>query len=175
MTDISTGDVLEMLTVNVDLVIWDLDSTLADTRHRRDFMPPRESWSDNLAWQGYSMQCAEDAAIEGTHNLFAMLREVGYIPVILTGRLACAEGRTKYWLKRHGLAPAHLIMRPDVASDLRPEEWKRETVARMLSQGFRVRLAIDDHPGTAAMFKQLGIPTLVVRPPVDEYADMAHL
>lgn len=158
-------------------VLWDLDSTLADTRHRREHIPPRDQWSNNLAWEKYSLACADDTVIPGARNLFQMLGRSYCRTIVLTGRLDVALEPTKKWLEENDLAykKVHLLMRPTERSDLRPEEWKRGVVQGLLDEGHVIRLAVDDHPATAVMFAGLGIPTLVVRPPTDDYADMAHL
>jgi hypothetical protein len=58
----------------VHAVLWDLDSTLFDTRGRRHLMPPPEiANSENgggaHAWIEYSAACADDPPIEGAIRL----------------------------------------------------------------------------------------------------------
>lgn len=162
-----------------ETIIWDLDSTLCDTRHRRHLMPEKHLWgTDEASWDEYSRGCAGDAAIPGALALYRLL-EPRYTMTILSARAGLPEvyRATHTWLKDHGIRRYRsLILRPaNSPASISPTEWKRERVQYMLDQGTKIHLAIDDHPGSAVMFADLGIPTLVVTPPGLGDLNMAHL
>lgn len=155
--------------------IWDLDSTLCDTRHRRHLMPERDRWAVDGAWDEYSLACHGDAPIDATVRLYRALRH-SHRPLILSARSDRALSLTRDWLRGNGIRDwAGLQLRPSGNDELRPEEWKRGVVRGWLARGWRIELAVDDHPGTGAMLGELGIPTVVVTPPGVDYTRLAHL
>lgn len=157
-------------------IIWDLDSTLCDTRHRRHLMPERDQWHLNDSWVDYSRACGDDEPIPGAVALFKLLMG-GHDLIVMSARSGLASVRrdTHAWLIRHGMDRYQtLILRP-VDSPLSPTEWKKARLQWMVDAGQQIDLAIDGHPGTAAVFAELGIPTLVVTPPGIDYTQMAHL
>lgn len=155
--------------------IWDLDSTLCDTRHRRNLMPDRAAWSVSGAWDEYSLACSEDAPIAGPIRLYRALLQV-YRPIILSARSKRALNLTQDWLNAHGIWDwKHLVLRPGGNDHLSPSEWKRGLLRGWLEQGKDIQLAVDDHPGSAAVFEGLGIPTVTVTPPGVDYTQLAHL
>lgn len=79
--------------------------------------------------------------------------------VLLTARPLRTRDDTVAWLVRHDVRWDLLVMRAD--RDFRPShEAKLEAVRALAGVGFDVRLAIDDDPRNAAMFRAEGVPCL---------------
>lgn len=147
--------------------IWDLDSTLCDTRHRRHLMPPREEWSFPGAWDKFSEACVDDEPIIPIIRLYQSLLQ-SYQPFILSARSGSplVYTRTRGWLSKHGVYRFdHLILKPAGLDHISPSEWKKSVVKNSLDMGYQIDLAIDDHPGIGEIFTELGIPTVIVTPP----------
>lgn len=135
-------------------VVFDLDGTICDTRHRQHIIdePPEHD-----RWLRYSMACAGDTPIEPMREL---AQRCGRGIILLTGRNEQARALTERWLVDPGfLGWRRLIMRAD--GDHRPNpEWKAAKVAELLSEGICVTLMVDDHPGSCEAVGKLGVPTL---------------
>lgn len=157
-------------------VVWDLDSTICDTRHRRHLMPELADWQTPGAWDEYSRNCAGDTPIEGAVRLFQVLQS-GHTMMILSARAGLPEvyRATHRWLHNCGVRRySRLLLRPP-GSPLGPTEWKKIRLKMLIDEGHEIDLAIDDHPGCAEAFASLGVPTLVVTPPGAYDLAKAHL
>ena len=85
------------------------------------------------------------------------LLDPGLLVVLLTARPTTTRAATLGWLERHGVRWDLLVMRD--AGDFRPShEAKLEAVHALRGVGFDLRLAIDDDPRNAAMFRAEGVP-----------------
>lgn len=138
-------------------VVFDLDGTICDTRHRQHIIdePPEHD-----RWLRYSMACAGDAAIEPMREL---AQRCGTSVIFLTGRNEQARALTERWLVDNFLHWRRLIMRAE--GDYRPNpEWKAAKVAELHHEGIAVTLLVDDHPGSCEAVGKLGVPTLHFNP-----------
>lgn len=123
-------------------VVVDLDSTLADTSHRRHLAPPREAADRASEWLPYALACTDDDPILGTRALVGLLAEVVEV-VILTGRNEGAREATEAWLARWAIRCDRLVMRPEHEDRL--HSWKADMLDA-LGEEYDVVLAIDDMP-----------------------------
>ncbi len=77
--------------------------------------------------------------------------------VLLTARPTKVRDLTLLWLERHDVRWDLLVMRD--GGDFRPShEAKREAVHALQRVGFDLRLALDDDPRNATMFRAEGVP-----------------
>jgi predicted secreted acid phosphatase len=97
--------------VKVPVVFCDLDSTLADTQHRAEWIEGPKSRGERIDWNAYSMQCTNDRLIEGTAALLRLLDELGVVIVLLSGRAEQARELTEKWLAKHDIPYADLLLR----------------------------------------------------------------
>jgi hypothetical protein len=144
-------------------VLVDLDGTLADTAHRAHLLnkKPRD-------WSAYSKACGDDSPIDAVISAVKGLHEEDWRVVIVTGRTQDSMAETEHWLKYHGVPFDNIFMRPSGDTRKNPD-FKRSVAEKLLKDGFTIGLAIEDHPGVAAVYAELGIPTLVVaRPGADQ-------
>jgi len=145
-------------------VCVDLDSTLADTRHRHHMVDPEDR--ERTDWVAYSLACAADAPIEGACGLVRMLAQT-YRVVIVSSRDEKARSLTEAWLAEHDVPYDELVLGGDGSAPADLGEFKVHHVQRLLERGDRVVLVVDDLPVLpVAMAKAgLGVPVLTVRPP----------
>ena len=146
-------------------ITFDLDSTLADTRHRHGLIN-NDGPTD---WVAYSMACPGDDPIEWTVNLWRLFYSRGWALSIVTGRNNRARGLTMDWLTAHGIYPDMLLMADDHHATMDHGEYKamsvREVAARL---GQPVSLHIDDWAPVAPALAKIGVPCLIVTPPQTE-------
>lgn len=146
---------------DIPVVIVDLDSCLADTRHRRWLAPPPADRKILAAWKPYSMSCWGDAVIPGMRNLVKMLHETAIV-FLLSARNDVAEQLTRTWLGDHQVPYDRLRLRADEEEEPdNPNEWKVNVVREWAHAGWNIELFIDDWAGTCRLIEErLSIPTL---------------
>lgn len=146
----------------MSVALFDLDSTLADTRHRRGLVPidPRTA----ADWLPYAIAAGEDAPVPGTIRMARMFASAGHGVYIITARPRTPEiaGITAEWLTRHDVPCDRLFLMPGGLSSV--SDWKRGVVTEILRES-TVALAVDDWYQNCDMFTELGIPTLHVAAP----------
>lgn len=143
-------------------VIFDLDSTLADTRQRRVFMPTNPQGPAD--WVDYHSRCTEDAPIPGRIAL-ARLLSGRHRVIIVTARPneETVKARTVAWLYEHRVPFRDIVFMP-LDETRSTGEWKAAEVAR-LQELFDVVLFVDDWWQNGDELEKLGVPFLHVTPP----------
>jgi hypothetical protein len=142
-------------------VCWDLDSTLADTRHRQHMVPLIRA--GKATWLEYSLHCADDEPIEGAVTLARLLYGARVWQFAVSGRSASAEGATRDWLKRYQVPLDDVFLRPD-GDYTENGLFKVRVLGQLRDRGFDVVLFIDDWQETADIIQAVTpVPVLVVK------------
>lgn len=147
----------------MDVVSFDLDSTLCSTHHRRHIIDKQHR--DRTDWVAYSMACADDG--EGpAFDLAMMLLEMN-VPLIVTSRRdQAAYDLTMDWLDRHGLADVlevNLLKGPHNNTEYKQAPWKVRSIRDYEQRsGRRVALHVDDFPDVIEEMRKAGIGGLLV-------------
>ena len=137
-----------LLLPSTDVVIFDMDGTLADMRMASDkFMSTdrnfhafhqaslRAPWNDDVA------QLAFESA------------EHGFSIIVVTARSADYFEVTKQWLSNFEIPVSRLYMR--AREDFRPDyEVKSDILAELEGQGMRVLFAVDDNPKVIRLWEE---------------------
>ena len=143
-----------------DIWVFDLDDTLADTRHRAH-LKPVNSTGHGEEWVPYSMACAGDGVHRAPGTLFKMARNWAE-PWIVTGRTERARNLTEIWLDLMGLYQEDMLMRGDGYH--RPNvELKLEALDYLEGMGRNVTLWVDDYTKVIEAISARGIPTFHFR------------
>jgi len=137
-----------------DIVLVDIDGTLADVWHRLRHLrgPGRKDWKKFFAAMNADPPLKE---------MIAAVRELSreYEIVIFTGRPEEYRARTDVWLRRFDVPHTRLLMRPQ--GDHRPDYTvKREMIEEVGRE--RIALAIDDRPQVCAMLREAGVQVFEV-------------
>lgn len=139
------------------VILVDLDSTVADTRHRSHLTPHNDP---TATWDSYSMHCDGDAPIQGTVALLRLLVARHRIAIV-SGRSFEAVDLTMDWLSQHRVPWDVMRLRyQDDCED--PLEYKRSVLQELENQD--IVLALEDWPAVAQMWEDNGIPTVCVNP-----------
>jgi len=145
------------------LVTFDLDSTLADTRHRHSLI--LEDGSTD--WQAYAMACASDALITACASLWRTLRPHHTLWVV-SGRSMAAAALTARWLDAQGLDPDGVILM-SADRDVRTvdhAQYKVECIQRAERMaGERLLFHVDDYPPVAKACAEAGYECLILASP----------
>lgn len=147
-------------------VIFDLDGTLADIKHRlHNIHPVTPEQHKNAAegdylpdWDAFNMACNRDEPKNHIIELLKMCQRYGKSIAIFSGRMETARERTIEWLRRHGINYDVLEMRKskDHRSDA---EVKRE----MFFKHFNARqiwFVVDDRDNVVQFWRDLGLTCL---------------
>ncbi len=143
----------------MDVVVSDIDSTLADTRHRRAMCPtvdPTRTWDD------YAFDCGLDAPIVGPITLLRMLHAAGYGVHLVSNRSVSGLTETRNWLAARGVS--YEVLRLRAPEDPLSDEVKVRYLREIRGKGFNPVLFLEDWPSTAAAIEAEGVPVLCVNP-----------
>ena len=135
-------------------VIWDLDGTLADGRHRLHLLPTKD-YDKTESWTEFNLASIWDSPFPDNIevcNLFAFGDY--YNVVILTGRSDVARRITEDWLDSHGVRYNELVMRSQ--SDNRKDTVIKEEYLRSIGLE-NILCCFDDLPHVAYHLRSLGL------------------
>ena len=134
-------------------MLVDLDGTLSDAAGRQHFLERRPK-----DWRGFFDAAGDDPLIDQVARLVDLL-DPSLLVILLTARPVRIRPPTLDWLARHEVRWDLLVMRED--GDFRPShEAKLDAVRALQAVGFELRLAVDDDPRNAVMFRAEGVPCL---------------
>lgn len=147
-------------------VLFDLDSCLADTRHRWGLSPVADPSS---SWDKYCAARMGDVPIPGTVAA-ARLHYPHHQVNICSGSEASAEQVTRAWLSLHRIPYDALVLRTD--PDASNVDIKVDYIGFLRSLGIEPVLFYEDHPDVAGEIQErTGVPVLCVNP---RYPEDAH-
>jgi len=149
-------------------VLWDLDSTLANTAHRQPMIPAIRA-KTGPTWEDYSMACVDDTPVDGTVALVRLLSGLGQEsgnPLYqygVSGRSEAARQLTLDWFAEHGVPLDGVYLRP--AGDRTPNgRYKVGVIRQLRDSGVDVVLFVEDWKETADYIHgKTGVPVLVVQ------------
>lgn len=139
-----------------DIVIFDLDGTLALCHHRRHLVECEREKQD---WDAFYEACDKDLPNEPIVALYEHYREVyGSENVwIFSGRSSKVRQKTEDWLFKHTYlewAPC-MKMRPE--GDFTPDDKLKLKWLEEIGGSDRIAIAFDDRDKVVNMWRSLGI------------------
>lgn len=150
------------------IVIFDMDGTLADLEHRlHHIQPPKyahgegEQEEPKADWPAFFAACDKDAPIHEIIEIMLALDSVGFFIWIVSGRSEAVRGKTLDWLRQHAIHPEKLLMRK--ADDHRPdEEMKEELITSGVIIPNDVMCVFEDRTRVVGMWRRHGLRVLQV-------------
>lgn len=136
-------------------VVFDLDGTLADIRHRQNWLRHKPK-----NWRAFPLNIAGDKPIPQTIQLTHLFGNQGYTIVILTGR---EEGEnqkvrkeTEEWLKTHNVLWDYLFMRPH-KDHTQDHIWKKQMMYEVIIPSIgRPEMIFEDRKRVCNMWAEEG-------------------
>jgi hypothetical protein len=159
----------------MSLVTFDLDSTLADTRHRHHLINPDGVSTD---WKAYSMACMGDAPITPLFDMALALQAAGHSLWIVSGRDAAASILTRRWLRTYGLEPDGMVLNDHSGGYVNHVEYKIAAIREAVKYSRAEHLFhVDDWPPVATGLAAVGLKCITVTPPrvIADFEDDGHL
>ncbi len=93
-----------------NIVIFDLDGTLANIDHRKHYIKDKDKVSD---WYSFYKACVDDSPVESVASTFMALKQAGHHMVIFSGRSDIVERETVSWLYDNDIDFDRLMMRKE--------------------------------------------------------------
>jgi hypothetical protein len=154
------------------VVTVDLDSTLADTRHRHGLVNP----NGPTDWVAYSMACPDDPPVAPVAALVRILAWTHRI-VIVSGRDEQARALTEEWLARHDIPWFALYLDDHRHEHETHEAYKVATIQHVDEVWGPVAFHVDDWPPVSLACRAAGIHCITVTPPrvIDDFNPDGHL
>jgi phosphoglycolate phosphatase-like HAD superfamily hydrolase len=142
----------------INSVVFDLDSTLADTRPRHHLLPRN---NPEASWEDYAAACSLDEPIPGTIRAARLHWQQAEVHIV-SERAASALEDTQKWLARHDVLFDCVSLRPEG----QPSDGSGViTYIKALRQVSQVLLAYQDWPPLAERItEETGVPCVVVNP-----------
>ena len=137
------------------VAVFDLDGTLADTRHRLHHLERRPK-----DWDAFFAAAPRDPVLD---TGVALLRESARDcdVVYLSGRPERCRADTTAWLAAHGLPEGRLLLRRD--DDRRPARQTKLAVLRRLARERTVAVVVDDDEQVCDAAERAGLAVLRAR------------
>lgn len=142
--------------------IFDFDGTLCDVTGALVLMPAAEVRESRILtdWDPYHEATLDCPPHPWVHALARIEAEMGHAVIVATARDARWREVTSAWLDRYPIPHTELLTRR--AGDRRPDAVIKAEILADLRTRYDVRLAVDDRPSVAEMWKAAGIPTVTV-------------
>jgi phosphoglycolate phosphatase-like HAD superfamily hydrolase len=136
-------------------VLFDIDGTLADIRHRRaclEAVPPD--------WKTFNAAMGDDVPNFAVVDLYKVLWASGvYDLILVTGRNESSRKITEQWLIWNEIPFSRLMMRAD--RDNRADHLiKAEILDQLIGEGCRIAFTVDDRQQVVDMWRRRGIMCL---------------
>lgn len=146
-----------------DVIICDLDGTIADDSHRAGHLHGRDEATGGLVrdWDTYFSLCGADKPIGAVTNILWAMRN-SYSIYILSGRSAKYIQTTKEWLDRHLVPYDFLQLRPEnnrVQDDVLKLGWAND-----LDLKNRTLFVLEDRQRVVDAWRAAGYTCLQVAP-----------
>ena len=140
------------------IVVFDLDGTLANGKHRNHLVPKPDVAHETYAWDEHNLESINDLPIQDTIDVCNVFEETHTI-VILTGRCDVAKEITMTWLRKYGVEYDRLIMRG--RDDHRADTVYKEEELLLLGLD-NILCCYDDLEHVADMMRGLGLTCYLV-------------
>jgi predicted kinase len=149
-----------MLQYKDEIIICDIDGTIADGRHREHFLA-----QDKKDWASYYALLCYDEPIDLICRWIA--EEIKERTVILvSGRPDTYQRETVAWLKMCRIKYDYILMRR--GDDKRPDTMVKADILKLLPKE-KIVCVIDDRPSVCRMWKENGLRVIAVRGQCEEF------
>lgn len=143
-----------MLDPKKNVIISDLDGTIALIQHRRHFVE-----NGNKQWDEFHAACVDDVPNLPVITLLQTMAEEGYIINIFSGRSDAVRNETEFWLYENSVPYDSLLMR--TSGDYTPDtDLKRSWINDDLRK--QVLFVLDDRNRLVRMWREEGFTCLQV-------------
>lgn len=138
-------------------VIFDIDGTLADSRHRLQYIEQQPK-----QWDRFFSEAIKDKYIPAVYNEYKKHKKAGNKIMILTGRPETNRTITEEWLYKKDIRYDELYMCPNKLTNT-PKHEVKEAVILSLALQYKLIAAYDDNELMKPIYNRLNIPFFLVQ------------
>lgn len=149
----------------LQIVGFDLDSTMCDTEHRHGMIKRNDP---NMDWGKYSLACVNDSPGPAL-PLAQMLSSIEFPFIVLSARSEIARPQTLEWLSAHDVKPWHVYLEDErhhhmaAGSATGHAEWKALRLKEIQDElNVEFLFYVEDHSTVAVELSKIGIPCILV-------------
>jgi len=139
-----------------ELVIFDIDGTLADISERVHHI-----WRKPKNWTAFNAGMAQDRAIHSMVRLCNLLYDAGLRIILCSGRNEKNRPETMEWLARHGVNYHELLLRRD--EDYRSDAVVKREILRAIDRN-KILFVVEDRNRVVEMWRAEGLVCLQPAP-----------
>ncbi len=132
-------------------VIFDIDGTLADSRHRLQYIEQQPK-----QWDKFFAESLKDRYIPAVYNEYKKHKKAGNKIMILTGRPEVQRTITEEWLYKKDIRYDELYMCPNKLTNTPQHEVKEALILSLILQ-YKIYAAYDDNKYMQDIYKKLNI------------------
>lgn len=142
--------------MNKNIIIFDLDGTLANTEECRHLLE-----GDTKRWDEFYLAATQVNSVAAVVKTAQAFRAMGYEIIIASGRSDAVRHETKLWLAKHDVPYDMLIMRRH--KDHTPDDQlKKSWVDSGMIPKEQVLCVFEDRDRMVAMWRGIGLPCFQV-------------
>lgn len=143
------------ININKKTIIFDIDGTIADIKHRRTFLE-----SDIPNWKSFNEHMGHDAVNHPIAELYRTLWASNkYNIILVSGRSESYRKLTEQWLTWNEIPFSNIIMRQD--GDSRADHIiKEEILTKLQKDNHSILFVVDDRQQVVDMWRKNGVPCL---------------
>jgi hypothetical protein len=137
------------------VVIFDLDGTLADIDHRLHHVK-----DGNKNWDAFYKACPDDGPKDSIIELARMCDDAGHTIVISSGRSENVRAETEAWLAKHKVPYSRLFMRPNscyILDQILKKAWLDEG---LFGPKENILFVVEDRDSMVQMWRKQGMTVL---------------
>lgn len=132
-------------------VIFDIDGTLADSRHRLQYLEQQPK-----QWDKFFSESIKDKYIPAVYNEYKKYKKAGHKIIILTGRPETQRALTEEWLHKKDIQYNELYMCPNKLTNTPQHEVKKMIIETLIPY-YKITAAYDDNEYMQDIYKKLNI------------------
>ena len=141
--------VLMKLKDKIPCYVFDLDGTLCNVTHRRQWIATQPK-----NWDAWNAGISEDKLNTPVYDALSAL-SMAFPIILVSGRGEEYRQITEEWLERHDVTYHQLVMRP--AGDFRPDDEIKSELADQVEKNYRILGVFDDRKRVVDMWIKRGI------------------
>lgn len=147
-----------------DAVIFDMDGTLANVSSIRHLLNGvRANGKPDKNFDKFHELSVDVPPNSWVAEAARLCKAIGFEIIIVTARKHKWRHQTAWFLALNNIPSDALFMRGN--NDNRPDyEVKRDIYNRIVDLGYDVRVAYDDNPNVIRLWREVGIPEIIVVP-----------
>jgi hypothetical protein len=136
--------------MKIKAYIFDIDGTIADGRHRQQYVRTKPK-----NWKAYNAAMHGDSPIQPVIYTLGLIHSTGHAVILSSGRQDKDRGVTEAWMKKHNVPFTELYMRK--TNDFRDDTIVKKEMLQEIQQKYDIIAVFDDRVKVINMWREQGL------------------